>query len=310
MDDQYEDSLRNNLLLAWNKGRGNAAEAELRAKILSHRMRSDESVARFHLSAIKDVAQGPLHVPTTHMILHDCYRRGWAVAADPVKALRHLELAIESGSESARWFLGCYLLGDERLASVLVIDPDRAMDIFRDLARNSKDITTMSLALRSAASYIARNFSIRDVSDEDRELVDSHALDSREIMGMDYLHLALFYAGEAASKDFAGPAYRQSRELLIAGSESRSEQVRSACEAQLDAWGVRPAPEPVMTPSQKAGQALKVTGMLGGVAAILTVWSLIGLFLLSVAATINAFMIPIILVVLAVGLVFSLLRRG
>lgn len=309
LDAQYEESQRHDLLQVWKEGCGDADETEMRAKILSQRMRTDEDVARFHFNAVKEVAHGPLPVPAAHMILHDCYYRGWAVAVEPDKALRYLELAIESGYEPARWFFGCYLLGNDKLSSVLAPDADRAMDIFRDLARNSRDITTMSLSLRSAASYIATNCTIREVSDEDRELVDLYAADTQEIIGMDHLHLALFYAGEATGKDYESPEYRKSRELLIAGLRSRSKQVRNSCNNQLHAWGARPVPV-VLTQSQKAGQALKVTGGLAGVAVILIVWSLIGLLLLSVAATINAIITPIILVIVVVGLVVTLLRRG
>lgn len=308
MDIQYEDSLRRNLHDAWKDGR--AAETEMSAKILSHRMRGDEDVARFHLGTVSAVANGTLAVPTAHLILHDCYRRGWAVSADPAKALHQLELAVESGSESALWFLGCYLLGDDKLSSVLPPDADRALDIFRDLARNADDVSVASLAQRSVASYLATHFRISAVSHEDREIIDWHASDLRQIIGMDHLHLALFYAGEAKGTDYAGPQYRKSRELLVAGSKSRSEKVRAACAAQLDAWGATPLQDPVPTPSQKAGQALKTTGMLGGVAIILVVWSSIGLFLLTIVAAINAVMIPLVLVAVVVGLVFSLVRRG
>lgn len=308
MDIEYEGSLRRNLHDAWKDGR--AAETEMSAKILSHRMRRDEDVARFHLGTVSAVANGSLAVPTVHLILHDCYRRGWAVSADPAKALRHLELAVESGSESALWFHGCYLLGDDKLSSVLPPDADRALDIFRDLARNADDVSVADLAQRSVASYLATHFKISAVSHEDREIVDWHASDLRQIIGMDHLHLALFYAGEAKGTDYAGPQYRKSRELLVAGSKSRSEKVRAACSAQLAAWGVTPLQDPVLTPSQKAGQALKTTGMLGGIAIILVVWSSIGLFLLSIVAAINAVMIPLVLVAVVVGLVFSLVRRG
>lgn len=310
MDIQYEDGLRRDLLDAWSDGHGDAEESELRAKILSHRIRGDEDVARFHLSAISDVAQSALPVPTAHMILHDCYLRGWAVDADSEQALRHLELAIEDGSESARWFFGCYLLGKKELSSVLAPEPERALDIFRDLARNAEETTAMSLARGSAASYMATHFKISEISAEDRELIDAYADDLRMVIGMDHYHLALFYADEANGTDFAGPGYRKSRELLIAGMKSRSEEVRKACTAKLDAWGVTPVEPPPPTPSQKAAETLKATGMLGGVALILLVWTVIGLFLLSITAAINAIMIPVVLVAVVVGVVLSLVRRG
>lgn len=308
MDIQYEESLRRELVDAWNDG--DAEETDTSLRILSHRMRDDEEAARFHFGAVSKIAQGPLPVPTAHMILHDCYRRGWAVSADPTKSLRHLELAMDSGSESARWFFGCYLLGDEKLSPALPPAPQRALDIFRDLARNAEDITVLSLAQRSAASYIASHFTISEVSDDDRQIVDAHASDIRMVIGMDHLHLARFYAGQQNATDYSLPMYKKSRDLLSAGVESRSEAVRKACSDQLAAWGVLPAPTPEPTSTEKAVQTIKVTGMLGGVAIIVVVWSFIGLFLMSIAAAINAVMIPIVLGLVVVGLIFSLMRRG
>jgi len=310
MDIQYESKLRNDLLQAWNEGNGEINAIELCAGILSHRMRADQDVARFHFNAVKNVAQGLLPVCKAHMILHDCYRRGWGVTADPKKALRHLELAIENGHEVASWFLACYLINDDKLAPVLPPDPERAMTIFRNLIRNSKNVDIIELALPSAASYIAQHFSIQDVSGEDLELVDRYSEWTTSIRSMDHLYLALFYATGATDTDYAGPSYRKSRELLMAGSK-RSEQVRALCNAQLDAWNVRPKSEtaPALTTSQKAGQVIKVTGMAGGMIGVLVMWSLIGTFLLSVTVAINAAVIPLIIGVVVVGLVIKFLAR-
>lgn len=273
-------------------------------------MSNNEDVARFHFNAVKKVAQGPLPVPEAHMILHDCYRRGWGVKADPKKALHYLELAIESGHDIARWFLARYLLSDDKLASVLPPDPERAMAIFRDLVRNSTDVSAAGLALADAASYIAKHFSIQDVSGEDRGLVDLYSKDHREIRSVDYLYLALFYAGGAADSDYLGPSYIKARELLIAGTKSRNEQSRNLCSAQLEAWGIQPTPAPALTGTQKAGQAIKVTGQLAGLAGILIFWSMVGTFLLSVTAAINAAAVPIIIAIVVVGLLITALRRG
>lgn len=313
MDVQYEGKLRCDLLQAWREGNGNIKATNLSAKILSHRMRGDEDVARFHFNAVKKVAQGPLPIPEAHMILLDCYRRGWAVNADPKKALHYLELAIENGHDMARWYLACYLMGDDKLASVLPPDPERAMAIFRDLSRNSKDSIVTSLARREAASYIVKHFFIHEISCEDLELVNGFS-ESLDIVGMDYIYLALFYAEGVTGSDYSGPTYRKARELFIAGTKSQSEQVRNLCSAQLDAWGIQPttaqAPAPALTGTQKAGQAIKVTGQFAGLAGILVFWSLVGTFLLSVTAAINAVTLPIIIAVVVVGLLIKALRRG
>lgn len=79
---------------------------------------------------------------------------------------------------------------------------------------------------------------------------------------------------------------------------------------QLEAWGIAPKPAPVPTATEKAVETIKVTGMLGGVVAVMFFWSFVGLFLLSVAAAINAVMIPIVLIIFGIAAVAAFLRRG
>lgn len=310
MDTQHEERLRRELLEVWNEGNGDPADTELRTKIISHRMRADEETARFHLTTISSIADGAMFVPTAHMILHDCHRRGWAVNADPAAALRHLEAAVAGGSESADWFLATYLLDGDTMRPVLPSDPERALRILRRLARGAKDPTVVSLSRMSAASHLARHIAISELSMTDRELVDQYADDVRQVASRDYLPLALFYAQEANGADHSGPRYRRSRELLLCGLESRVQSVSHACMAQLEAWGVAPRPEPVPTATEKAVEKIKITGMLGGVAAVMVFWSFVGLFLLSVAAAINAVMIPVVLIVFGVAAAVAFLRRG
>lgn len=294
----------------WAGGTGDPAVTETQTKIISHRIRADEETARFHLPAISKIADGPMFVPTAHMILHDCYRRGWTVDAHPATALRHLEAAVDGGSESARWYLATYLLGDDTMRSVLSPDPQRALGILRRLERGAKDVSVRSLSRMSAASYLVRHVPIGELSVKDRELVDQYADDAAQVASRDYLPLALFYAQGANGADYSGYQYRRSRELLQRGLESRVQSVSRACMAQLEAWGAAPKPAPMPTATEKAVETIKVTGMLGGVAAVMIFWSFAGLFLLSVTAAINAVMIPVVLIVLGVAAAVAFLRRG
>jgi TPR repeat protein len=311
LESQYEDRRSLDLLAAWNEGYGDVDSTERCADKLKYAMYRDEDVARIHFDAVYEVAQGTMPVPTAHMILHDCYRRGWAVAESPAKAVHHLEMAIKCGDESALWFMGCYLQGDEKLSSVLGQDLNRALEIFRELAINSNDVSIVSLARGSAAGLIARNYSYYEVSATDRKLVDMYVSDWQTIRSMDYLYLALFYASAASGDDYAGPEYRKARELLIKGTESGIEKVRNECQAQLIEWNVLPVnlPDPEPTTAEKAVQAVKVTAVAGGISMIVIFWSIFGLFLLAVVTMINATMLPIILGIGAVCYVVSLFRR-
>lgn len=306
---ERQKNLGSDLLRLWDEGRGDLEATDKQARLMRTAMRGDEAKAREHIEALETVAAGTSRVPTAHLILHDFYRRGWGVSADAAKSLWHLERAIECGDVSARWFLGSYLLGDEKLAPALPKDAERGLKILRRVANHSTDHSSASLARGCAASYLIKNFTIHEVSHEDRELIDAYAADRVGMRYMDQLHLARFYAGAATDHDYAGAQYHKARELLIAGSKSTHDKVRDACNAQLEAWGVRPGLEPVMTTSQKAGAALKTTGVVGGIGLVMWGWSMIGLALLSVAAMINAFMVPIILVAVAVALVVKVVRR-
>lgn len=211
LDTQHEERLRQELLEAWDEGTGDPAVTESRAKIISHRMRADDETARFHLPVISKIADGAMFVPTVHMILHDCYRRGWAVNADPATALRHLEAAVAGGSESARWYLATYLLDADTMRLVLPPDPQRALGILRKLERGARELSVRSLARMSAASYLVRHVPIGELSLKDRKIVDQYADDDAQVASKDYLPLALFYAQAAGGTGYSGYQYRRSR---------------------------------------------------------------------------------------------------
>ena len=311
--------MRDDLLRAWDGGEGDAKQANLRAKIISHQIRKDDEVARFHLPTILKVADGPLPVPQANMILYECYQAGTGVAVDFAKALQRLELAVGQGLKTAEGFLAFYLLDNTRMP-VLPPDPDRALAILRRLARAedmstdltvdvSEDMTAADMARSTFSSYVAKHFSIRDLCPKDLELITWHAEDLRSVRQTDYLPLALFFAEWESSGDYAGPQYRLPRDLLIKGSQASIPKVREACDAQLEAWGVKPAPEVAPTAAQKAVETVKVVGMLGGVSMVLVFWTAVGVFLTAVAATFNAFTVPILLGALVVAFVVSRLRK-
>lgn len=300
--------MRHQLLSAWGKGKGNASQARLQARIIRQHIRQNDEAARFHLPVILKIADGPMPVPEANMILYDCYKNGYGVPVDLAKALERLELAVSQGLEMAEWYLASLLL-DNTGMPVITQDPDRALAILRRLARKSDDVSAMSLARNTFSSYVAQHFSIHDVSSSDLELITWHANNRRNIRSTDLLPLARFFAAGESSKDYACPRYRLSRELLIAGSQSGNAQVREACDAQLEAWGVKPSPEVAPTTAQKAIETVKMAGMFGGISIVLIFWSAVGLFLMSVAAAINAFTIPIVLGALIVAFIVSRLRR-
>lgn len=309
---EQEESDRNlgaTLLRLWDGGQGDLAAADSHARLMQSRMRGDKDIARENMNSLNTVGAGPGHVPTVHLTLHDFYKRGWGVDADPGKSLWHLERAIDGGSITAQWFLGSYLLGDEALAPVLPKDADRGLAILREVVNHPTDHSSAALARGSAASYLIKNFTIHEVSREDRELIDAYAADSTYIRSWDYVHLARFYAGAATDNNYAGPEYEKSRQLLIKGSESFHESARNACNEQLDAWGVRPLPPRPKTTAEKAVTVAKTTAAVGGIGAIMWVWSIIGMALLAMTAMISAVTIPIILGVFGIAFIVKLMRR-
>lgn len=295
------------LLRYWDEGRGDFEKVERMARFLFTKAKYSEDEARRHWYAIERVAEGPGDVPAVHMLLQHCFLKGWVVDKSPAKALYHLERAIELGSDNARWFYAMHLFnpGQEGLDTVLPPDPKRALSILRDVLKHSKDTSTVDLARRSAAAHIANTSSISEVSSEDRKLVDEYAGDMRGVMSVDFLPLALFYACAADGDDYSGPEYEKPRGLLIAGSQSSNDRVRATCLAQLDAWGVRPVPEPERTMAQKSGEVLKSAAIVGGIGGIMWVWASIGIVLTGIAAMANAIVLPII----AVGAAVVLLVR-
>lgn len=308
MDTQHQTRMRDELLEAWDDGTGDAEQAGICAQVLSAYIRADNEVAQFHLPAIIEVADGPLPVPRANMVLYECYQKGMGVGVDMTEARRRLELAVNQGSEIAEWFLASYLL-DNTMLPVLPQDPDRALTILRRLAREADDMRAMRLARSTFSSFISRHVSIHDVHPQDLELVTQHADDPQRVASTDYLPLAMFFAREQSNQNYAGYEYRRSRELLLKGARSGSDEVRGACNAQLDAWGVNAVPEVEPTAAEKAMHTVKVAGAVGGISLILVFWSAVGLFLMSVAAAINAFTVPVLLGAFAVAFIVSRLRR-
>ena len=264
--------------------------------------------------------------PKIHMLLHHHYRYpdGFGSEADPRAALHHLNNAVSIGDEQARLLLGKYLVGAEDF-SLIPPDADRGLDVLRDLEQNAECRIMQRFARRALFIHIAQRCKLGDVDKEDVAIVERYAEDPGSYTD-DYYHLAMFFAGEATTKDFEGPAYRRSRELLIKGMRYCTPDLRAACEAQLRAWGGVPVPElPTaavratpethaaapgsLTTTEKVVESIKVTGVVGGIGAILFVWAAIGTFLLSMAAVINAIMVPVILVLVVIFAVLSALRR-
>ena len=60
---------------------------------------------------------------------------------------------------------------------------------------------------------------------------------------------------------------------------------------------------------EKAKTAVQVGAVVGGVAGILVFWSFVGSLLIWITAQINTIMIPVIIIVVVIGFIWSLVRR-
>lgn len=192
------------------------------------------------------------------------------------------------------------MLGDVQLASVLPPDPERALEIFRDLALNAKDHSIMSLALASGASYIATHRTIGEVSKEDCDLVDQYASDPKTLTGLDHLHLAFFYAGAATSNVTWDQSIGSPAIYLPQGHALETTQPVPRA-ANNFALGVSIRKRLLHCLPPHVGDAWKTAGLIGGLSLPLIAWSLIGLALLAVTVAINLFVLPIILVTAAIA---------
>ena len=295
----------------WHGSSEDIDNIEMSILTLSHRMRANAEIARYHFDLIKEIADSHLPIAEAHMVLMDCYRRGHGVDAAPDLALHHLEEAIKIGSNEARWWYANFLVKNEGLESVLDADPDKALNIYRELAWDDKDITVLSLSRWSAVPILIKGKYSGQLSPKDEELVRQYSENWQDMSGLHYYDLARFYSDGINLKDYARPEYRRARELLIRGMEkSRSQEIRQKCEALLDQWSVKPVPLAPPTKTQKAIQGAKSTLSLGFIVIVIIAWSFIGTALLAVTAWISFYIgLPIIAILVVSGIILTL-RRG
>lgn len=303
---------RDRQLLAevWRDGVTDGETVERLIAPLKYRIPESADIARRTVDLLGEIADSGLPVPTAHIILSDCYRLAHGVAADPHRALHHLEAAVRLGSDEARWRYGLALsTRNEGFAGALAPDPERALEIFRELA--SRDYV---LAFEPAIELLIKGKHAGELPRKDEFFVQQYA-DTSMVGSRLSFELARFFSEGLTSSDFAGYEYKRARDFLIRGmNNSRYPDVQRKCEALLDEWGVKPTPPAPPTPrtkAQKVAEGAKIAGYLGSGVALMILWAFIGSALLALASAVTAFVIPV-LIVLAVGafLVSRFRRKG
>ncbi|HEX8592758.1 MAG TPA: hypothetical protein VF682_05685 [Pseudomonas sp.] len=306
-----EKRQREHLADEWFGSPDDVGHIEMIISGLSHRMHSNTEIARYHFDLIKEIADSNQPIAKAHMVLVDCYRKGHGVDADPYLALHYLEEAISIGSNEARWWYANFLVKNEGLESVLDTNPNKALDIYRELAWDDKDISILSLSRCYAVPMLIKGKHSGQLSEKDEEMVRQYAKNWQEMSEHHYYELARFYSDGITSKDYAGPEYKQARELLILGmKKSRSRDNQQKCEDLLDQWGVKPVQPAPPTRTQKAIQGANTALSLSFVIVVIIVWSSIGVTLLAITAWINLFIgLPIIFIMIIGGIIITL-RKG
>lgn len=269
--------------------------------ILRNRMWTSEEIARHHFAFVREIADSGLPVADAHLAIMDCYRRGHGVDRNPDRALHYLKKAMQTGSESAWWFYGTFLVRTDGFEGVLEPDPEEALNIFKRLMRGG-NITTQSLARSSAASLLITGKRSGQLPTDDENIVRQYFSDRAEISPHHYADLALFYAAE--------PTREKAMTLLIEGLTARSEMVRQRCQELLEEWGAMPVPTPQPTGAQRAIKGVKTAAGLGYILVVMLVWSGIGLTLLAITSWISLFIgLPILVAIIIFGGISAFRRR-
>lgn len=306
-----EEKCQNDYLInAWHGGKNNIDEVARIVAGLAYRMHSNAEIACYHISLIKEIADSSLPIAKAHMILLDCYRRGHGVEIDPYLALDHLEKAINIGSNEARWWYANFLVKNEGLESVLDTNPEKALNIYRELAWDEQDITIISLARYSAVPLLIKGKHSGQLSFKDEELIRQYSENWQCMSSLHYYDLARFYSDGIESKNYSSPEYRYAKNLLVRGMEkSASSEIKQKCEALLDEWGIKPIPPLPPTRAQKVVEGTKIVISLGYAVTMLVVWSFIGMILLSITTWITIYITIPIMGLLAVFGIIAIIRK-
>jgi hypothetical protein len=273
----------------WHSSEKNVASLELGSAIVASRLRLNSDIASYHFPLIKEVADSDLPLVEAPLAMFSSYRWGEnGVGADPIVALHYLNKAVNTGNNKARWFYAGCLVDNRGLENVLDTDPAKALEIYRDLAWDAKDITVMELARRHAVALLIKGKHSGQLSAKDEEMVRQYSDDPQQFSSEHFYDLALFYSNGIRSKQYSGPEYRRAVELLTLGmKKSRNPEIGSKCEALLDQWGVRPIAPPPPTRAQAIAENAKVTVAVGYSAVVLVVWSILGIVCVIIAALID-----------------------
>jgi TPR repeat protein len=305
-----EEYPRAHLLAVWNKGKGDVYAVNAMLGGLSHRMRSNPEIARYHLDSVIEIADSNIPVPEAHLILVDCYRRGHGTKANPSEAFRYLQAAYKVGGNKVRWWYANYLLDNNGFEGFLDRDPIQALDIFREIAWDDNDTSMISLARWSAVPLLIEGKHSGQLSTRDEKLIKMYIEDWRSMSVHHYYTLARFYSDGIDSRDYSGPEYNTARELLTRGADQSSiPTIRNQCRDLIAEWGLTPKPVQPATMTEKVVEGAKVTIGLGYVLIVLVIWSVIGVVLLAITAWIGLYVgLPLIAIVVIGGWIASLRR--
>ena len=296
---------------AWDDGDGHPAQILSCATALAERGQhleyDDDDLAMFHA-----IAEGCHAVPPLDRWLfftHKCGR-------DAEKAICHLERAAAGGDEIATLTLASYLLGFhprwDPVSRLVDPDPERALKLLRSVTTSEHPFELNELWSRYLLEQPPES-----LTPEDRRRLDVYAGSNLRVREESLLALARHCASTCSGNDYTADEYRTARALLLRGQRSIYPTVRESCEAQLRNWGL-PVPterteakttaSAPATAAEKAVEVVRVTGIVTGIGLTLWVWSIIGIFLMGLAAAINVVSIPILLLIGGLAFVFSKMR--
>lgn len=308
MKQEIYDELETSVYLEHLVETKNENEIEKLLKIKKHKIINNREIAEFYSDLIKEICDLKIKTPTAHLILSHLYLD---YENNYEKSYYHLSRAIYYGSDEAKWFMGIYLLGNSKMQPFLKPHPKTGLEILKKLAKTTENTTVQSLSTSSAASYIVRNFNIKEISEEEKELVDSYSSDNSLIITDDYFFLALFYAGESENKNYKGQEYSKAISFLKKGAEQDTfKETKQKCINKLKEWGIENTNSIKQRDSKiEKKEKIKTISTIAYSILTLSVTSLIGLFALSIANLINSITLPIFLILIVGFLLFKIVKR-
>jgi TPR repeat protein len=310
-DEAEEKQRHESLANAWYSSEKDVAEIELKTAIATKDFYKYPKVASYHFQLIKEIADSDLPIIEANLAMFYSYRRGEGVESDPSLALHYIHKALKTGSNEARLVYARCLEDNQGLESVLDTDPAKALEIYRELARDSKDPSSMDIACGRAVNLLIKGKHTGELSSADEELVWQYSGDWRIIHPSRlYYDIALFYSSEIKSSGNGSWKSRRAIDLLIHGmKQSRDREVSKKCEALLDLWGAKPIAPPPPTKEQARRENAEIAVAVGFGAAGLVLWTILGIVLILAALAIDVVVSIVILAFFVIMALAALVRK-